>query len=228
MTRVKQLLLGGTDTPIIKITIKERYDYNKCKEFAFKYNSVLINELDPSISVYISSNFDKILDMFHSKEKRNTYFVEETTFMIVSIKKELSAYHFANPANIESALDNGLGDIVTGILYEDIGDQYIFYLAISPMFDGQFGGLESRIKNLQIGNGLFYNAEIKPATELFEDEGQLKLREYYQILANLPYVQNCGYINPFSKVLILDEVDQEFTTTNSPSYIINGYCIEKL
>ena len=225
MTRVKQLLLGGTDTPIIKITIKERYDYNKCKEFAFKYNSVLINELDPSISVYISSNFDKILDMFHSKEKRNTYFVEETTFMIVSIKKELSAYHFANPANIESALDNGLGDIVTGILYEDIGDQYIFYLAISPMFDGQFGGLESRIKNLQIGNGLFYNAEIKPATELFEDEGQLKLREYYQILANLPYVQNCGYINPFSKVLILDEVDQEFTTTNSPSYIMSTYGI---
>ena len=93
------------------------------------------------------------------------------------------------------------------------------------MFDGQFGGLESRIKNLQIGDGLFYNAEIRPATELFEDDGQLKLREYYQIVANIPYVQNCGYINPFSKVLILDEVDQEFTTTNSPSYIMATYGI---
>ena len=221
MQRIKQLLLGASDLPIVKIVLKDRYNKIGYKEFVYKHNKIEFSELKPEIAVYVSSSLQKILDLYESKLEINMKDILTSTFLTININKELCAYNYVDIDTVKHSLEKSLGEIINNIFIDSFEDKYILYICINQNYTGQFGGLETVINKINIGSSsLFFNPSIEACTEFYEKDGQLKLREYYQILANIDYLPDANLVqNPFFKILTQNEVDQEFTTTNSPSYI---------
>lgn len=220
MERVKTLMLGATDIPIIKIVLNNKYNRDDYVNFILKYNKIMLKDLEPKITSVISNEYRNKLIEFSGKENSNIC-------MIMDIERTNIENKFINYENIISSLKDSFSDIIVDIIIDIRNDVFRFLIFINNEYNSQLEGLENEFKNIYINtNGLFYNPELKLCTEYILDEGQLKYSSYYQIRANIDFDKTPKPMNnAFFNILTLNEVDQNYTTTNSPIYIQSVYGI---